>query len=263
MEASPKIEVRGLGKSFGPVTVLKDVSLAVKAGEKAFVIGPSGSGKSTLLRCINCLVEPDAGEVLIDGRVFSNARSGNGKEARLKASETNRQRSRMPMVFQRFNLFQNRTALGNVMEAQIIVLKRTREAAEAKAIEVLGKVGLAHKAASYPPSLSGGEQQRVAIARALAMDPEIILFDEPTSSLDPELVGGVLDIMIELAAEGMTMMVVTHEMGFARQTADRIYFFCAGTITEHGPPQQIFDAPQRTETQGFIRAILRSDRQRR
>jgi polar amino acid transport system ATP-binding protein len=241
----PKVELRALSKSFGSVRVLDRVSLTVRAGETAAIIGPSGGGKSTMLRCVNRLVEPDGGEVLISGVPFRNA----------SARQVNRQRARMPMVFQRFNLFQNRTALGNVVEAQMVVLKRSRAEAEQKARRVLRRVGLAHKLDAYPQRLSGGEQQRVAIARALAMDPEIILFDEPTSALDPELVGEVLTIMADLAAEGMTMLVVTHEMSFARRSADRVYFFSGGRIVEEGPPDRIFDAPVETLTKSFVRHI--------
>ena len=239
--------MRGLCKDFGATRVLNDVSLSVGAGEIAAIIGPSGGGKSTLLRCINRLIDPDAGEILLSGRPIAKA----------GASELNQLRARMPMVFQRFNLFQNRTALGNVSEAQIVALKRPRSVAEAKARQLLERVGLARKLDAYPTSLSGGEQQRVAIARALAMDPEVILFDEPTSALDPELVGEVLTIMTDLAREGMTMLVVTHEMGFARRTANSVYFISGGRIVEQGPPEQIFEAPREPATRTFVQAIVR------
>jgi ABC-type polar amino acid transport system ATPase subunit len=238
--------VRGLCKAFGAARVLDNISLSVGAGEIAAIIGPSGGGKSTLLRCVNRLIDPDAGEVLLSGHPIAKA----------GAAELNRLRARMPMVFQRFNLFQNRTALGNVSEAQIVALKRPRAVAEAKARQLLERVGLARKLDAYPTSLSGGEQQRVAIARALAMDPEVILFDEPTSALDPELVGEVLTIMTDLAREGMTMLVVTHEMGFARRTANSVYFISGGRIVEQGSPAQIFDAPREPATRAFVRAIV-------
>jgi arginine/lysine/histidine transport system ATP-binding protein len=226
--------------------VLNNVSLSVRAGEIAAVIGPSGGGKSTLLRCLNRLVDPDAGEILLSGRPIATA----------GARELNQLRARMPMVFQRFNLFQNRTVLGNVSEAQIVALKRPRVVAEAKARQLLERVGLARKLDAYPTSLSGGEQQCVAIARALAMDPEVILFDEPTSALDPELVGEVLTMMTDLARDGMTLLVVTHEMGFARRTANSVYFISGGQIVEQGSPMQIFDAPQEPATRTFVRAIV-------
>jgi polar amino acid transport system ATP-binding protein len=256
--AVPKIEVREISKAFGRHKVLKSVSLKVAPGEKAVIIGASGSGKSTLLRSINYLVEPDSGTVLIDGEPYGIYLDDNGIQKRSRGALINSQRARMPMVFQRFNLFQNRTVIGNVMEAQVVVLRRSKAEAEASAVQALMKVGLLHKAGSFPTMLSGGEQQRVAIARALAMNPDIILFDEPTSSLDPELVGEVLEIMCKLAAEGMTMIVVTHEMEFARRTADNVYFFGAGKIIESGSPQQIFDDPKQPSTQNFIRAILGS-----
>ena len=245
--AIPRVEARGVCKAFGAMRVLDNVSLSVGAGEIAAIIGPSGGGKSTLLRCINRLIDLDAGEVLLSGRPIANA----------GAAELNRLRARMPMVFQRFNLFQNRTALGNVSEAQIVALRRPRAVAEAKARQLLERVGLARKLDAYPTSLSGGEQQRVAIARALAMDPEVILFDEPTSALDPELVGEVLTIMTDLAREGMTMLVVTHEMSFARRTANSVYFISGGRIVERGSPEQIFDAPREPATRTFVRAIVR------
>ena len=252
----PRVEVRDICKSFGPNLVLRSISLAVRSGEKAVIIGPSGGGKSTLLRCINLLITPDAGSVQING-IRIGYRDAKGRWIQVPDSHINHVRSRMPMVFQRFNLFQNRTVLGNVIEAQLIVLKRSKLEAETKAVEVLKKVGLLHKLRSFPANLSGGELQRAGIARALAMDPEIILFDEPTSSLDPERVGEVLDIIQQLAAEGMTMIVVTHEMDFARRTADRIYFVRDGQVFESGSPDQLFSSPLRPETRSFISAVLR------
>jgi polar amino acid transport system ATP-binding protein len=252
---APAIQVRDVWKSFGAVHVLRGVSLQVQKGEVAAVIGRSGSGKSTLLRCINHLAPPDRGEVWIGDKPF-----GSGSRGFLKfgaSSDANRMRARMPMVFQRFNLFHHRTALGNVTEGQIAVLRRSKAEAEARAIDALNKVGLGHKLRAYPAHLSGGEQQRVGIARALAMDPDIILFDEPTSSLDPELVGEVLDIINQLATEKMTMIIVTHEMQFARRTADRVYFLSEGVVCEQGTPEQIFEHPETPQLKSFIQAILR------
>jgi len=251
------VEVLDLWKAFGSIAVLRGVSIQVRSGEVAVVIGRSGSGKSTLLRCINFLAPPDRGEVRILGRPFGRRPDGRGRWVTQRSAEINQTRARMPMVFQRFNLFQHRTALGNVMEGQLRVLGRSKAQAEARAVEALTKVGLSHKLRSYPMHLSGGEQQRVGIARALAMDPDIILFDEPTSSLDPEMVGEVLEIIHQLASEKMTMIVVTHEMGFARQTADRVYFLCEGVVGEEGTPQQIFEEPRNDQLKSFIKAILR------
>jgi ABC-type polar amino acid transport system ATPase subunit len=251
----PAIEVRDVWKAFGAVTVLRGVSLQVQPGEVAAILGRSGSGKSTLLRCINHLAPPDRGEVWIAGKRFGHG--GGGILAFRRGMEVNRMRARMPMVFQRFNLFHHRTVLGNVTEGQIAVMGRSKAEAEARAVEALKKVGLGHKLRSYPMHLSGGEQQRVGIARALAMDPDIILFDEPTSSLDPELVGEVLDIIRQLATEKMTMMIVTHEMQFARLTANRVYFLSEGVVCEQGTPEQIFERPETPQLKSFIQAILR------
>jgi len=252
---APAIEVSDVWKAFGHNEVLRGISLTVGRGEVAVVIGRSGSGKSTLLRCINHLVPPDRGQIRIDGKPFGSYVDQRGRRTQQPGAQLRRVRATMPMVFQRFNLFQHKTALGNVMEAQLAVLRRGRAEAEARARGALNRVGLGHKLDSYPMHLSGGEQQRVGIARALAMDPQIILFDEPTSSLDPELVGEVLAIISELAAEGMTMIVVTHAMRFAQRTANRIYYIDEGQVAEEGTPSEIFGSPQNARTRSFLEAL--------
>jgi polar amino acid transport system ATP-binding protein len=239
------IEIRELQKHFGDHHVLRGVSLHVDKGEVVCLIGPSGSGKSTVLRCINGLESYDGGEI----RAFGERVDRDGKTIHTL-------RSRMGMVFQRFNLFPHRSVLENVMEGPVYVKGEQTEAARAKAMALLEKVGLAAKAQAYPNHLSGGQQQRVAIARALAMEPEAMLFDEPTSALDPELVGDVLEVMRALAREGMTMIVVTHEMGFAREVADRVCFLHSGTIVEEGPAAQVLGAPRQPRTQDFLRRVL-------
>jgi polar amino acid transport system ATP-binding protein len=239
------IEIRELQKHFGDHHVLRGVSLHVDKGEVVCLIGPSGSGKSTVLRCINGLESYDGGEI----RAFGERVDRDGKTLHTL-------RSRMGMVFQRFNLFPHRSVLENVMEGPVYVKGEQTEAARAKAMALLEKVGLAAKAQAYPNQLSGGQQQRVAIARALAMEPEAMLFDEPTSALDPELVGDVLEVMRALAREGMTMIVVTHEMGFAREVADRVCFLHSGTIVEEGPAAQVLGAPRQPRTQDFLRRVL-------
>ncbi|QOF77285.1 amino acid ABC transporter ATP-binding protein [Variovorax sp. 38R] len=239
------IDVRGLEKNFGAHRVLQGVSLHVDAGEVVCLIGPSGSGKSTVLRCINGLESYEGGEV----RAF-------GERVDRAAPTIHRLRSRMGMVFQRFNLFPHRTVLENVMEGPVFVQKRPPAQAREEALALLAKVGLAEKAQAWPAQLSGGQQQRVAIARALAMKPEAMLFDEPTSALDPELVGDVLGVMRALADEGMTMIVVTHEMGFAREVADRVCFLHSGSIVEEGPAAQVLGAPSHARTQDFLRRVL-------
>ncbi|MFP3892034.1 amino acid ABC transporter ATP-binding protein [uncultured Ralstonia sp.] len=239
------IEIRELQKHFGDHHVLRGVSLHVDKGEVVCLIGPSGSGKSTVLRCINGLESYDGGEI----RAFGERVDRDGKTIHTL-------RSRMGMVFQRFNLFPHRSVLENVMEGPVYVKGEQTEAARAKAMALLEKVGLAAKAQAYPNQLSGGQQQRVAIARALAMEPEAMLFDEPTSALDPELVGDVLEVMRALAREGMTMIVVTHEMGFAREVADRVCFLHSGTIVEEGPAAQVLGAPRQPRTQDFLRRVL-------
>jgi polar amino acid transport system ATP-binding protein len=242
----PILEVRGLRKSFGHLEVLRGIDLKVLPQELVFIIGPSGSGKSTLLRCCNRLEEPTGGSISIDG-VDLMARSTN----------INAMRRRIGMVFQSFNLYPHMSALGNVALALRRVLGRTRTEAEALALAALARVGLAEKANAYPAELSGGQQQRVAIARALALGPKIMLFDEPTSALDPELVGGVLKVMRELKAGGMTMLVVSHEMRFARDAADRVIFMDHGLIVEEGTPEQIFSGPREVRTRAFIAEIAR------
>ena len=255
--AEPVVAAHGVRKSFNGAEVLKGTSLAVARGEVGAIIGPSGGGKSTLLRCINHLTEPDEGEVRIDGTPIGRWRDADGRMRTQPAKELRAIRARMPMVFQRFNLFHHRTALGNVMEPQLRVLGRSKAEAKERAEEVLAKVGLDHRFGAYPHTLSGGEQQRVGIARALAMDPQIVLFDEPTSSLDPEMVGGVLDIIGALAAEGMTMLIVTHEMTFARDIADRVYFLEKGVVAEEGSPREVFESEHFGRARAFARLVTR------
>jgi len=235
------LEYRGVRKRFGDFVALASVSAQVRKGEVVCLIGPSGSGKSTLLRCTNGLELIDDGEIALDGNLLPRDWDG-----------MRRVRQRMGMVFQNFELFPHKTALGNVVVGPTTVLKMPRQAAERRARDLLAKVGLADKATSYPSQLSGGQQQRVAIARALAMEPEVMLFDEPTSALDPETIGEVLNVMARLAREGMTMVVVTHEMTFARRVADWVVVMDRGAIIEQGPPQQIFDAPTVERTRDFL-----------
>jgi glutamine transport system ATP-binding protein len=239
------IKVSNLKKSFGNLEVLKGINAHVREREVVVVIGPSGSGKSTFLRCLNLLEDFDEGEIIIDGI--------NIKE---KQTNINKVREEVGMVFQRFNLFPHMTVLNNITLAPIKVRKWPREKAEAKAMELLKKVGLQEKANAYPDSLSGGQAQRVAIARALAMEPKVMLFDEPTSALDPEMVGEVLAVMKQLANEGMTMVVVTHEMGFAREVGDRVLFMDGGYIVEEGTPSEIFDNPKHERTKSFLSKVL-------
>ena len=252
------IQVEGVHKSFGDLHVLKDCDLTVRSGEVAVLVGPSGSGKSTLLRCINQLEEPSAGRVLIDGVVqgYEPDPLPDGRWQKLSSTQIAAQRSRIGMVFQRFHLFPHLTALGNVMEAPMQVRGLPKAAAEKKARALLERVGLGDRAEHYPSELSGGQQQRVAIARALAMDPELMLFDEPTSALDPELVSEVLAVLKDLAADGMTMVVVTHEMSFAREVADQVVFMDEGRILERGTPEQVIDAPESDRLQGFLASVL-------
>ncbi len=239
------IQIERVSKHFGKLKALDDVSMDVKRGEVMMIIGPSGSGKSTLLRCINHLETPDAGRVVVDG-VEVDERRGN----------INAVRAEVGMVFQRFELFPHLSVLENICLAQQKVRRRSRAESEKAARELLEKVGIPEKIDSYPAQLSGGQQQRVAIARALAMQPKIMLFDEPTSALDPEMIKEVLDVMQALAAEGMTMVVVSHEMGFARNAAHRVVFMDAGKIVEQGPPDQIFGNPQHDRTKLFLSRIL-------
>ncbi|WP_062527716.1 amino acid ABC transporter ATP-binding protein [Demequina rhizosphaerae] len=250
------VEVRGAHKMFGDLHVLQGVDLTVAPGEVCVVLGPSGSGKSTLLRCLNELEVLTGGSVRIDGELLGYREDAHGTLHRLHPTAIAQQRSRIGMVFQRFHLFPHMTALENVMEAQVQVLKRSKAAARAKAVELLERVGLSDRMDHYPAQLSGGQQQRVAIARALAMDPEIMLFDEPTSALDPELVGEVLAVMKDLAAGGMTMVVVTHEIGFAREVADHVVFMDEGVVVEEGAPSSVIDAPAEERTRDFLSHVL-------
>jgi polar amino acid transport system ATP-binding protein len=239
------IEIKDLHKHFGRNEVLRGIDCTVESGQVVCVIGPSGSGKSTLLRCVNLLEEPTRGKVLVEGVEVTDP-----------DVDIDAVRRRIGMVFQQFNLFPHMTALQNVMIAQQRVLKRSRREAEEVARSNLQRVGVGEKASSYPAQLSGGQQQRVAIARALAMSPDLMLFDEPTSALDPELVGDVLAVMRTLAEEGMTMLVVTHEMGFAREVADRVVFMDGGVIVEDGPPAQVIGDPRHERTRVFLRRVL-------
>lgn len=240
-----KIIVTNLHKYFDKNEVLKGIDVVINEGEVVCVIGPSGSGKSTFLRCLNKLESLTSGKIVIDDYDITD-----------KKTDINKVRENIGMVFQQFNLFPNMTVKKNIMMAPVELKKMTKEEAEKKALQLLERVGLAEKASAYPGELSGGQQQRVAIARALAMNPDIMLFDEPTSALDPEMVGEVLDVMKELAAEGMTMVVVTHEMGFAREVSDRVLFMADGGIMEEGSPKQIFDNPQNERTQDFLKKVL-------
>ncbi|MBF0660671.1 MAG: amino acid ABC transporter ATP-binding protein [Rhodococcus sp.] len=242
-------------KNFGAVKVLKGISLEVGRGQVACMIGPSGSGKSTFLRCINHLERVDAGRLYVDGDLVGYAERGS-KLHELSPKVAARQRREIGMVFQHFNLFPHRTALENIIEAPMLVKKVKRAEAVERARELLARVGLSDKADAYPAQLSGGQQQRVAIARALAMDPKLMLFDEPTSALDPELVGEVLAVMRDLAAGGMTMVVVTHEMGFAREVADELVFMDGGVVVEAGNPREVLSNPQHERTRGFLSRLL-------
>ena len=237
------IEVKGLVKSFGDLEVLKGIDQNVDEGEVLCIVGPSGSGKSTMLRCINRLEEPTGGEIYIDGELITE-------------KNLDRIRTKMGMVFQQFNLFPHLSVLDNLTCGPINVKKENKADAEKKALDLLARVGLADKADQFPRNLSGGQQQRVAIARALAMDPEVMLFDEPTSALDPEMVGEVLDVMKTLAREGMTMVVVTHEMGFAKEVADKVIFMDGGYIVEQGTPEEVLSNPQMDRTKDFLSKVL-------
>ena len=255
-KSTPLIRVKGLKKAFGDLLILNDISIDINKGEKVVVIGPSGSGKSTFLRCLNCLEDATAGAI-----IFQNENIADPKV------DINIHRQHMGMVFQQFNLFNNKTVLQNIMLAPMTIYGpkakkegKTKNQYEAecreKAMGLLKRIGLEDKADVYPSTLSGGQKQRIAIVRALAMDPDVMLFDEPTSALDPEMVGEVLDLMKELAEEGMTMVVVTHEMGFAREVADRILFMCDGIIAEDAPPKEFFDNPQNPRLQQFLQKVL-------
>jgi polar amino acid transport system ATP-binding protein len=242
-------------KRFGHVEVLKGIDLEVARGEVMCVIGPSGSGKSTFLRCINHLEKIDAGRLEVDGRLVGYTERG-GKLHELRDREVAAQRRDIGMVFQRFNLFPHMTALENVVEAPTRLRKGSKDAARRRGVELLERVGLGDRVHNYPNQLSGGQQQRVAIARALAMEPKLMLFDEPTSALDPELVGEVLDVMRGLAADGMTMVVVTHEMGFAREVGDTVVFMDDGVVVEAGAPKQVLTDPQHERTRAFLSKVL-------
>lgn len=239
------ITVKNLKKSFGDNEVLKGIDYEIKQGEKIVIIGPSGSGKSTFLRCLNLLETPTDGEIYFDGQLITD-----------KKCDINKVREHMGMVFQHFNLFNNKTILENITLAPVQLKIMTKEQANAKALELLERVGLADKANAYPSQISGGQKQRAAIVRSLAMNPKVMLFDEPTSALDPEMVGEVLQVMKDLADEGMTMVVVTHEIGFAREVADRVIFMDGGYIVEQAPPSEIFGAPKDPRLQQFLRAVL-------
>ncbi|MDP4099271.1 amino acid ABC transporter ATP-binding protein [Paenibacillus sp. P96] len=241
----PVIQVKGLGKAYGAHVVLKDISTEISRSEVVVVIGPSGSGKSTFLRCLNLLEEPNKGDILFEGKSLMD-----------KSTKITEIRAEMGMVFQSFNLFPHMKVIDNIMIAPIRVRGWAPDKARAKGMELLAKVGLAEKADAYPASLSGGQSQRVAIARALAMEPKVMLFDEPTSALDPEMVGEVLGVMKELAAEGMTMVIVTHEMGFAREVGDRVLFMEGGVVVEEGVPKQLFERPSHERTKSFLSKVL-------
>ncbi|RMF86781.1 MAG: amino acid ABC transporter ATP-binding protein [Nitrospinota bacterium] len=250
------IRVEDLHKSFGSLEVLKGISLEVNKGDVVCIIGASGSGKSTFLRCINFLEEPTKGKIYIEGKLMGYRELPDGRLVRDSQANINRMRAEIGMVFQLFNLWPHKTVLGNVIEAPMIVRKKSREEAVAIAEELLDKVGILEKKDEYPSRLSGGQQQRVAIARALAMNPKIMMFDEATSALDPELVGEVLEVMKKLAAEGMTMLVVTHEMGFAREVSDRVIFLHNGRIEEDAPPEEIFTNPKSERTRQFLSKVI-------
>ncbi|MER5752068.1 amino acid ABC transporter ATP-binding protein [Streptomyces sp. NPDC002088] len=252
---SVMVDIRSVHKSFGPLEVLKGIDLAVRTGEVTVILGPSGSGKSTLLRTINHLEKVDRGAISVDGSLVGYRRSGD-KLHELPEREVLRQRTQIGFVFQNFNLFPHLTVLDNVIEAPVSALKRPRRAAVEAARRLLDRVGLADKADAYPRQLSGGQQQRVAIARALALEPKLLLFDEPTSALDPELVGEVLDVIKDLAHQGTTMIVVTHEIGFAREVADTVVFMDDGRIVEQGAPGDVLDRPRHERTQAFLSKVL-------
>ncbi|WP_289782104.1 amino acid ABC transporter ATP-binding protein [Streptomyces phaeoluteigriseus] len=252
---SVMVDIRSVHKSFGSLEVLKGIDLSVRAGEVTVVLGPSGSGKSTLLRTINHLEKVDRGAISVDGVLVGYRRSGN-RLYELPEREVLRRRTRIGFVFQNFNLFPHLTVLDNVIEAPVSALKRPRGEAVEAARRLLERVGLADKADAYPRQLSGGQQQRVAIARALALEPGLLLFDEPTSALDPELVGEVLDVIRDLALQGRTMIVVTHEIGFAREVADTVVFMDDGRIVEQGPPTEVLERPREERTRLFLSKVL-------
>ena len=254
-ESKPMVLAESVCKNFGALRVLKGITLEVGKGQVLVMVGPSGSGKSTFLRCINHLEQVNAGRLYVDGDLIGYREAG-AKLHEISPRVAAKQRRDIGMVFQHFNLFPHRTALENLIEAPIHVKGVKKADAVARAKDLLDQVGMAEKATAYPAQLSGGQQQRVAIARALAMNPKLMLFDEPTSALDPELVGEVLEVMKKLAAEGMTMVVVTHEMGFAREVADRMAFFHEGRILEQGRPSELINSPRCAETRAFLDAVL-------
>jgi len=253
--AAPMVDIKSVHKSFGSLEVLKGVDLEVRTGEVTVILGPSGSGKSTLLRTINHLEKVDQGWISVDGSLVGYRRSGD-KLYELREREILRQRTRIGFVFQNFNLFPHLTVLENIVEAPVSALKRPRKDVTGTARGLLDRVGLADKADAYPKQLSGGQQQRVAIARALALEPKLLLFDEPTSALDPELVGEVLDVIKDLAHQGTTMIVVTHEIGFAREVADTVVFMDDGRIVEQGAPGDVLDRPRHERTRAFLSKVL-------
>ena len=255
MTIAPMVSAEAVHKRFGRLEVLRGITLTVGFGEVMCLLGPSGSGKSTFLRCINHLEKINSGRLMVDGDLVGYRQVGD-RLHELRESEVARKRAEIGMVFQHFNLFPHMTALENVTCAPIRVKGVPREEARARAVELLGQVGLADKASSYPVQLSGGQQQRVAIARSLAMDPKLMLFDEPTSALDPELVGDVLQVIKELASDGMTMVVVTHEIGFAREVADTVVFMDEGVVVESGPPAQVLEQPRHERTRAFLSKVL-------
>jgi polar amino acid transport system ATP-binding protein len=253
--SEPMVKAENVHKWFGKAEVLKGIDLTVTRGEVMCIVGPSGGGKSTFLRCINHLEKVSAGRLSVDGKLVGyEERKGVLHE--LPDKVIAEQRKHIGMVFQRFNLFPHMTAVGNVMEAPVLVGRQPKAQAKARAMELLERVGLSDKGQAYPNQLSGGQQQRVAIARALAMDPKLLLFDEPTSALDPELVGEVLDVMKQLALEGRTMLVVTHEMGFAREVGDQLVFIADGIVAEAGPPREVLANPQNPRTRDFLSKVL-------
>jgi polar amino acid transport system ATP-binding protein len=253
--STPMVNAEAVHKSFGANEVLKGITLEVAPQEVMALLGPSGSGKSTFLRCINHLEKINGGRLSVDGELVGYRERGN-KIYELRDNEVAKKREEIGMVFQRFNLFPHMTAVGNVIEAPVKVKKQKKSEAVERAKELLTRVGLGDKFDAYPNQLSGGQQQRVAIARALAMDPKLMLFDEPTSALDPELVGEVLDVMRKLAIDGMTMIVVTHEIGFAREVCDNVVFMDGGVVVEQGPPADVFGNPQHERTKSFLSKVL-------
>ena len=250
------IEMDHIHKTFGSLEVLKDVTLHVETGEVISIIGPSGSGKSTFLRCLCQLETIDSGSIVVDGRTMVSTPEGSNRAVYAPAAEVRAICRRMGMCFQHFNLFPHKTVLQNITMAPLALKLKTPEEAKQQATALLERIGLADKADEYPNMLSGGQKQRIAIVRALAMDPEVMLFDEPTSALDPEMVGEVLDLMRDLAKDGMTMAVVTHEMGFAREVADRVVFMAEGKILEEGTPAELFDSPKDPRLQDFLSKVL-------